>query len=85
MFHSMLYIPRQVPLMLWEINSGVSIVGLANRTCSTLKTRGIAQLTRCLVTPKGQSSQLGCIKHVFTNGFTVGITEYALLFLPYGI
>ena len=27
------------------------------------------------VTPAGQSSQLGCVKHVFTDGFTVGVTE----------
>jgi hypothetical protein len=27
------------------------------------------------VTPAGQASQLGCVKHVFTDGFTVGVTE----------
>jgi hypothetical protein len=28
-----------------------------------------------LVTPAGQNAQLGCVKHVFTDGFTVGVTE----------
>lgn len=27
------------------------------------------------VTPAGQAAQLGCVKHVFTDGFTVGITK----------
>lgn len=27
------------------------------------------------ITPTGQSAQLGCVKHVFTNGFTVGVTD----------
>jgi hypothetical protein len=31
--------------------------------------------TNPLVTSSGQSAQLGCVKHVFTDGFTVGITE----------
>ena len=31
--------------------------------------------TNPLVTPTGQASQLGCVKHVFTDGFTVGVTE----------
>lgn len=27
------------------------------------------------VTPTGAASQLGCVKHVFTDGFTIGVTE----------
>ena len=27
------------------------------------------------VTPSGAGSQLGCVKHVFEDGFTVGVTE----------
>ena len=34
------------------------------------------------VTPAGASSQLGCVKHVFTDGFTVGVTEYVMTELP---
>jgi len=33
------------------------------------------ELNNYSVTPAGQGSQLGCVKHVFTNGFTVGVTE----------
>ncbi|KAN0098305.1 hypothetical protein V8E51_013968 [Hyaloscypha variabilis] len=29
------------------------------------------------ITPAGQGSQLGCVKHVFTDGFTVGVTNEA--------
>jgi hypothetical protein len=32
-------------------------------------------MSSTLVTPAGQAPQLGCVKHVFTDGFTVGVKE----------